>query len=1020
MLNVESPADRSLEATETGRQESVEDWQSRLVDAYFASPTTWPPVVGSFPELVSDPAAGLLDPLQPVLLAARHRLRQSLDLLSGADEAIDAEPFVASYLAPLPGQLLKMAGRSLVLELHLAGAGQRLAGQTPPARYASFLDQLRQRDAALDLLATYPVLAEQIQTRVDQWVACGRRFVQHLLNDRQQLPRVFPAEAAGRVFRVEPLGDRHRGGQCVLMVHWESGHKLVYKPKSLAIDFHFQQLIDWLNHRGLEPALRSLAVLNCGDHGWVECVRPEDCRDTAELTRHFLRKGSLLALAYVLGCTDLHYENILSAGEHPVLIDLEAMFCPEIAAGASSAEQVAWRYLDRSVLGTGLLPQPMWGRPDQPGIDLSGLGTSDGQAIPFTVPAWEAAGTDRMRFVRKPAWFQHAGPKTTLQGAPVDAAPHGELIDEGFTRTCRLLVRWRDELLAAGGPLKRFEGSTTRVLLRSTRVYGELVHESFHPDLMADVEQRDELFRRLERICAARPEMQRVVSAEMRDLQAGDIPLLTARAGSRDLWTSDLRRVPEFFATDGLSAALRRLELLSETEIQRQRWLVRAALGTVPNAGRPVTPQPGQSLLDRLLHAAGCLTGRLNDQAIRCGGQATWLGVTPHGDPRGRVSPLGCDLYDGLPGVVLFLACWDAVAQDRSAARLARQGLRAWQDQLSSAASQSNSPGAFTGWGGAIQLLTHLGTLWNRDDLWLEARRLADPLRAAVADDQQFDLVGGCAGGLLALLNLHAVCPDDELLHAALDCGQRLVDNQIAVGHGAGWPAPATRSAPLTGFSHGVAGIAMALLRLADVSGQPRFRELALDALRYERRMFCPSQGNWRDLRSATDPVAAEATRHAGDDASHAAPACGLAWCHGAPGIGLGRIASLAHHDDEQARAEIRVAVRTTAAAGLGSNHSLCHGDLGNLELLSQAAARGLVAGAQPLLERHVAQVLDDLADRGPLCGTHHGLETPGLMTGLAGIGYGLMRLAAPDQVPSILTLEPFVTPAVRGCTGGP
>ncbi|HYO51923.1 hypothetical protein [Archangium sp.] len=31
--------------------------------------------------------------------------------------------------------------------------------------------------------------------------------------------------------------------------------------------------------------------------------------------------------------------------------------------------------------------------------------------------------------------------------------------------------------------------------------------------------------------------------------------------------------------------------------------------------------------------------------------------------------------------------------------------------------------------------------------------------------------------------------------------------------------------------------------------------------------------------------------------------------------------------------------------------------------------------------------------------------ETPGLLMGLAGIGYGLLRLAAPERVPSVLTL---------------
>jgi lantibiotic modifying enzyme len=35
------------------------------------------------------------------------------------------------------------------------------------------------------------------------------------------------------------------------------------------------------------------------------------------------------------------------------------------------------------------------------------------------------------------------------------------------------------------------------------------------------------------------------------------------------------------------------------------------------------------------------------------------------------------------------------------------------------------------------------------------------------------------------------------------------------------------------------------------------------------------------------------------------------------------------------------------------------------------------------------------------------GVETPGFMVGLAGIGYQLLRLARPDEVPSALLLAP-------------
>jgi len=51
--------------------------------------------------------------------------------------------------------------------------------------------------------------------------------------------------------------------------------------------------------------------------------------------------------------------------------------------------------------------------------------------------------------------------------------------------------------------------------------------------------------------------------------------------------------------------------------------------------------------------------------------------------------------------------------------------------------------------------------------------------------------------------------------------------------------------------------------------------------------------------------------------------------------------------------------------------------------------------------------VLGSIDTSGWRSGVPFGVETPGLMAGLAGIGYGMLRLAEPDSVPSNLTLEP-------------
>jgi lantibiotic modifying enzyme len=132
-----------------------------------------------------------------------------------------------------------------------------------------------------------------------------------------------------------------------------------------------------------------------------------------------------------------------------------------------------------------------------------------------------------------------------------------------------------------------------------------------------------------------------------------------------------------------------------------------------------------------------------------------------------------------------------------------------------------------------------------------------------------------------------------------------------------------------------------------------------------------------------------------------------VAWCHGAPGIGLARLLCRRLLNDPHFDAEIDVALSTTVTSGFGQNDSLCHGDLGNLDVLLAAgqALPGSSWGKQA--EGLAASILKRINHEGWLCGNPLAVESPGLMTGLAGTGYGLLRCAEPARVPSVLSLAP-------------
>jgi type 2 lantibiotic biosynthesis protein LanM len=951
---------------------------------------------------------GVLHAVAPIIRRGRQRVREGVPALARglADPPFDPDTAEGLLFASLPRQLLGVVNRTMVLEVNVARLEGRLDGDTPEKRFGSFVRRLEDQDAALAILQEYPVLARQVVKAVDHWVDFSLEFLGHLAADWPVVRAVLdPAGDPGLLVEVSGgAGDGHRKGRSVRIARFASGKRIVYKPRSLAVDVHFQELLAWVNERGDHPPFRTLAVVDRGDHGWVEFVEGGGCESEGQLRRFYQRQGGFLALLYALHATDFHSENLIAAGEHPVLLDLEALFHPLIRRGVTGdAILAADRTMAESVLGVGLLPYRVGANVEHEGIDHSGLGAPGGQTTPFRVPSLEKVGTDEVRVTRQRLSLPRGENRPSLGGAEVDVLDHAEDVLAGFQAVYRALVRHREELLAEDGPLARFARDDVRVILRPTQYYGTLLRESFHPDVLRDALDRDRLFDRLWVDVEHLPHLERVIGAERAELWEGDIPLFTTRPDSRDLWSASGELIAEFFEETGLGMVRHRVRGLGEEDLARQVWFIRASLATLAlNTDRPRLPacpvrQPrGPATPDRLLAAARAIGDRLERLALREGDDVSWIGLELTGHGRWELAPLGADLYSGLPGVALFLAYLGAVTRERRYTALAESALGALRRQLEVLRATDWVIGAFSGWGGVIYCLTHLGALWQDPALLREAEDVVGLLPDLIDRDEHLDIISGAAGCLGVLAGLYRYAPGERTLAAAVRCGDRLLARARPMRRGLGWVALAGQKA-LAGFSHGAAGIAWSLLELEALTGAGRFRDAAVAALDYERMLFSPEAGNWFDLRSDPDQ---RKGRQA--DARFT-----TAWCHGAPGIGLARLHSLPYLDDAVTRSEIDTALRTTLAQGFGGTHSLCHGDLGNLELL--LTAREVLADPKVAahLERLTAVVQEGIEQDGWRCGLPLGVDSPGLMVGLAGIGYGLLRLAEPARVPSVLALAP-------------
>ncbi len=665
--------------------------------------------------------------------------------------------------------------------------------------------------------------------------------------------------------------------------------------------------------------------------------------------------------------------------------------------------------IGHSVLRIGLLPQRIWSSDQAAGVDLSGLGGHAGQLTPTPVPVWRETGTDQMRIMRERVALTFGSNQPKLNGQDINILQYSDSIVTGFAATYQLLMQLRHELLAEIVP--RFTHDEVRCVLRPSQAYALFLAESFHPNLLRDALDRDRFFDRLWVGVEQQPYLSRIFAAERADLLAGDIPLFTTHPDSRALLTSRGEIIADFFEESGLDVVNKRIHQLEEQDLERQVWIIRASftsmtLGTEQAATPRLHLQPSQSSVtyDRLITAARSVGDRLCKLALHGEESVGWVGVDIMQDREWHLLPTFTDLYSGTSGIALFLAYLGLLTDEEGYTSLARVALASTRSQV---ARQKERPelvgiGTFQGLGAFIYLLSHLGALWNEPTLFQEAEEMTKLLPTAISRDEAIDVIGGSAGCIAALLSLDAVAPSQSTLATAIQCGDHIIAHARPQNAGIGW-STMLQETPLTGFAHGNAGIALSLLRLFAVSGEERFRQTALAAMEYERSLFSLERRNWPDLRSAFSS-SATSNQQTGQQESNSYM---VAWCHGAAGIGLARLASLEYIDDAALHAEIDAALQTSLAHGFGLNHCLCHGDMGNLEFVLSATRLLSLHQYDEQVQRLTSMLLDSIERHGWVTGVPLGVETPGLMIGIAGIGYALLRLACAERIPSILLLAP-------------
>jgi type 2 lantibiotic biosynthesis protein LanM len=876
-------------------------------------------------------------------------------------------------------------------------------------RYDRFIADMK-TSGFHQLFEDKPVLLRLTATITRQWLDASREFVLRLDADVATIRKhVLSANADSPVAAIDGgRSDPHNGGRAVAVVTFADGRRVVYKPKDLRLDVAWHALIERLNRAGAPIQLKAVRAIPRDGYGWTEFIDHAGCADAGGCKHFFRRAGAWLALFHCFAASDIHQENMIAAGEHPVPIDLETILqaADERHAHDSAGEAIAAAVdvVANSVMSVGLLPA--YGRSPNANVFAMGGMTSDWTSQPQRT--WSNINTDAMR----PGRLAQAN--STVPNLPhVDGrhARFGDHIDDflsGFADYAKFLrAHSRDR--AHRDLFDGFAGVPVRKVARPTRFYHMLLQrlrdQRTWDDGVVWSAQADFVARLADWDCDCDPAWP-LLRGERAALLELNVPHFAAASDGYEIRDASGTAV-RTRALSGMEHARARVENFTEQEIAWQIELIRQNTDAVSRSASRMQKdiQPRQlrhpngiatPAREVFIAEADRIAADLTRHAIRRGPGAAWVGFDWLGDSEvSQLACLGPDLYNGASGIALFLAAHAKVTGRASSAELALAAIAHVRRQLKGAnaarLARSLGIGGATGLGSLVYAFSVIARCLDDDALRADAHAatalFTDDLIAA---DKRLDVIGGSAGAILGLLRLYRDHGSGDVLSRAAKCGEHLLaQNRVGAEGRRSWRGQGIGPQPINGMSHGAAGFACALASLAQATGREEFARAACECIGFENASYDAVRHNWPDLRAVAKPWPSQ-------------------WCHGAPGIGLARIATA-----RRGSLDAKPLLSDVANATEGAEHAwpqpidtLCCGTLGAIEFWREAGRALNRADLCDTAARRLAAVIDTAAEAGDYrWGAGMRQFNLGLFRGLAGVGYTCLR-QADHSLPNVLIWE--------------
>ena len=424
------------------------------------------------------------------------------------------------------------------------------------------------------LAVKYPVLDTILKRIVNNYLKHIQNIFSNFSKDFTVIATTFSIKENVSIKDIDTsLGDGH-SGESTASVTLSNGTKLIYKPRNVDSANSYNLFIDWINFK-LETNLKTIKCISNENYGWLEFVTYEAANTPEELQEYHYKAGILLAVTFILGSKDCHFENIIASGKNPVIIDHETIIQPVISNQSIRTWDEQHKIPPLSVLESILIVNPDTGVP----LDYAGYGVNGNiEAMDMEKKVINPNTIDSKRDTR------FVFRELVKENIPlfnenyVFANDYGHYFIKGFSTTYDMFMTSREELKSCNSPILLFENQKIRYVWRPTFIYfkilkymrGATFMSSFEAynsklyELMSKAYQKDKS-----------KDFRFILEYEMKQMKNGDIPFFNLNSLDCNL---EEDKIFKFFQYNCIDNIRNRIDLLSINHKNEQieyikKWL---------------------------------------------------------------------------------------------------------------------------------------------------------------------------------------------------------------------------------------------------------------------------------------------------------------------------------------------------------------------------------------------------------------------------------------------------------------